>query len=133
MRIALLTLLFSVLTLLAAATRPSAEHSAAVLTGTVLSAQKVTVVSYGRSKSEIWRAEVRVQQITKQDTNLAERVFLYYEQDHVGEDGTHYEQVCPGRPNIAVGDRKTFYCIRGDAGEAKRVLFIPQEGWVTAP
>ena len=133
MRTSILFLAFSVLPLLAAATRPSAERSAAVLTGTVLSVQKVTVETNKFSKSEIWRAEVRVQSITKHDTNLTERVTLYYEQDHDGEDGTHYMQVCPGRPHIAVGDTKMFYCIRWDAGNAKKVLFIPEGGWVTTP
>ena len=130
MRIAPLLLLLTVTSVLADSGGPSVEESAAVLTGTVLSVQKVAAET---NKLEIWRAEVRVERITKQDTNLTERVFLYYEQNHFGEDGIIYMRMCPAVPQIVVGDTKMFYCIRWNAGDAKRVLFIPEGSWVTTP
>jgi hypothetical protein len=133
MRMVILILLLSVFTLLAAATRPSVDRSAAVLVGKVLSTQKVTVVTNGPSKCEIWRAEVKVERIVKQDTNLTERVFLYYGHNHIAEDGVHYMEGCPGYPEMSPGTSRLFYCIRADAGDIKRVLFVPQRGWATEP
>jgi hypothetical protein len=133
MRMAILILLFSVFTVFGLATLPSVDRSAVVLVGKVLSTQKVTVVTNGLSKREIWRAEVKVERIVKQDTNLTERVFLYYGHDHIAEDGTLHMQACPGYPEIPLGISRLFYCIRSDAGDTKRVLFVPERGWVTAP
>src|ERR1043166_4695318 len=100
----------------------------------------VAVESVRHSKQELWRAEVRVNSIIKQDTNLTERVFIYYHQDYqetyITENGggvRGYIQGCPRRPQIALGDTKKFYCYRRDAGVAKGVLFIPEGGWVTPP
>ena len=135
MRIAILLLVPGAFELFAAATRPSVEQSAAVLTGTIVSAEKVGIetnrFNTWEIKREIWRAEIIVQRIIKEDTKLPERVFLYYEKDHVGEDSMRYGQACPGQPRIVVGDAKLFYCIRTDAGRVKSVLFIPERGWVT--
>jgi len=132
MRISLL-IIFVAASVLAISTPPRIERSAAVFTGRVLSTQKIKVQTDKFGKWEIWRAEVRIHSITKQDTNLAENVFVYYEQDHFGEDGTHYIEACPGRPDIVDGATNRFFCIRRDAGDVKGTLFIPERSWVTAP
>jgi hypothetical protein len=113
---------------------PNLERSAAVLTGTVLSVRKFVVLTNSGGQKEIWTAaEVRVEHIGKQDTNLSERVFLYFEQDYISENGFSCMRVCPANPKIAKADRKTFYCVGRDAGEGKRVLFIPTDDWIKEP
>jgi hypothetical protein len=127
MHIAALSLVFCAFSLLAAATWPSLERSDAVLTGKVLSVEKVKVRRDKVTKWELWRAKVRVREVAKQDTNWVETVALYYEQDHDDV------QVCPGRPRISAGDVRQFYCVRSDVGVGEKVLFIPEAGWVTGP
>src|SRR5947208_3559008 len=119
MRIAVLFLILSALTSFGIETLPSVDSSAAVLTGTVVSNSMVAVESVRHSKQELWRAEVRVNNITKQDTNLTERVFIYYHQNHEESYTTEngggirwYGVICPSRPRIDRGDTKKFYCIR---------------------
>ena len=139
MRIALLIIALIATGLFAASTMPSVKRSAAVFTGRVLSAQKVRVVGKDdSSRWELWRAEVRVQTVVTQDVALSKSVFVYYAQDwftnYVTPDGAHVHRGvmagCPANPAIATNDVYKFFCIRHDVDDDKRLLFIPEGGWV---
>jgi len=139
MRIAPLIIALSATILLAASTIPSVERSAAVFTGRVLSAQRVRVVGQDdSSRWELWKAEVRVQTVVTQDVALARSVFVYYAQDwftnYVTPDGIHAHRGvmagCPARPSITTNNVYWFFCIRHDVDDDKRLLFIPEGGWV---
>ena len=140
MRKAVSFLILSVLTSFGIETLPNLKDCDAVLTGTVISNSMVAIESDRDTKWELWKAEVRVNAILKKDTNLNERVFIYYEQNYTESYTTEngggirtYVQACPSRPRIATGDTKKFYCIRRNKGLAKGMLFISQGGWVTPP
>lgn len=139
MRIALLIILLTVASLFAASTLPSLEQSAAVFTGRVLSTQKVRVVGKDdSSRWELWKAEVRVQTVVIQDVALAQSVFVYYAQDwltnYVTPDGAQVHRGvmagCPATPKITTNDVYKFFCIRHDVENDKRLLYIPEGGWV---
>src|SRR5689334_8286859 len=84
----LIVLTLRATSLLAVSIVPNLERSAAVLTGTVLSVRKFVLLTNSGGQKEIWTAaEVRVEHIGKKDTNLSERVFLYFEQAYRSESG----------------------------------------------
>jgi hypothetical protein len=133
MRPTLFFILIAVSTLLGLPVMPTVEYSAAVFTGKVISTERVTVQNDESNKCEIWKAKIKLDKVIKQDTNLSESVFVYYEQDYVGKDGVRMAQICPGRPEFKVGETNKFFCMRRDVGDAKKALFVPEQGWITAP
>ena len=117
----------------AAEVNPWVDTSAAVVVGKVVSTDKVGVV---RGEYELWRAEVKVEHVVKGETKPGETVWIYYQQNYEEwRDGWHfyYSQVCPGRPQIAVGLKKMFFCEGRDLGDLKNVLFVPAQNWVVEP
>jgi len=138
MRRWLVVFLFRTLSLFAAATFPSLERSNAVFSGQVLTCERVSILSQGRVKEELWKAEVKVRESLKGDASVGSKIFVFYPQDwstnYVGADGvSHFErcmQACPGRPRIATKETYRFYCVRVSLGDFKNVLYVPEGGWV---
>jgi hypothetical protein len=129
----------SLLRLFGAATFPSFERSAVVVTGTVLSMEQVRVNEREFSSTsrdpwrtmlldEIWRAEITVEAIAKQDEPLPKKIFIYYEQPYRGPLGGTF-RACPPYPRLYEGERAQFFCLRRKEG-GTNVLFVPEGGWV---
>ena len=145
MRFAPLLLIASAVCLLAWSTPPTA-----IFTGRVLTTAKVSDVSFhtnstgglervvaasstndgnkdGRPHLEIWKAEVKVEKIDMESsglsTNLAGRIFVYYDQDSSTNFVTPYgvEAGRPPRLRLATNTVYTFICNRADipAGETE--------------
>ena len=130
-------LVVAVIGVYAAATFPSIKRSATVVEGTVISNTFVRVVDNESYKWQLWKADIRVSKVIKQDRELADCASLDYGQDHKEEfrDGKFkgvriYTQACPGRPEVTLGMSRRFYCVSGTVGDDKDILMIPEGGWV---
>jgi len=80
MRIILFFLIVTVTSVLAF-TIPGGEPTTSIV-GRVLSTEKVG--DFGRDKTihwELWKAQVKVERVTGSDTNIADKVAVYYTQD----------------------------------------------------
>jgi hypothetical protein len=139
MRLAFASLFVAFIGVYAVATYPSIERSATVVEGTVISNSLVRVVEERHYKWELWKADVRVSRVIKQDRQLGDRESFYYGQNHReewrSEDGKFrgvkiHLRGCPSQPEITLGLDKRFYCVRATVGEDKDILMIPEGGWV---
>ena len=134
-------LLVGIVGAFAASINPSLEASDSVLKGTVISNVMVRVMEHGRLKAQLWRAEIEVSEVIKQDQPIGKRVFLYYEQGHSEEWGTNgtgglrvWSRVCPEFPKVVVGMTKKFYCIRCVSTKPEGdILMIPEHRWMEDP
>jgi hypothetical protein len=132
----ILLLLLGIGAVLAASVIPSVKNSDAVLKGTVISNTMVRVIGDEVWKEELWRAEVEVLEVIKEDQPVGKRVFLYYHKHHQWErklNGLTFRssgRVCPAYPNVSVGITKTFYCLRGPTEEEGGILVIPEDRWM---
>ena len=139
MRSAIMLLGLSALTLFAAQMVPSIERSDVVITGKVLSVQKVRTREEELAKSskwkrilldEIWKAEVAIESISKTGQPLAKIEHIYYEQRYSGPPRNDENtlvgsgRACPSYAKIIPGQKAEFFCIRRTE-DGKRVLFIP--------
>ncbi len=118
------------------------EMSAAVFSGTVTNVQHLplrktnavpnvtpgTAAFFvgGRVQDRgLWRAEVVVDSITKQDAPLGKVAVVYYNQKPIGV----FER-CPDYPKIETNMSATFWCQRATIGGYTNVLYISTPSWV---
>ena len=118
------------------------EMSAAVFSGTVTNIQHLPLkktnavpnVTPGTAASFVggrvqdlglWRAEVVVDSITKQDAPPGKVAVVYYNQKPIGV----FER-CPDYPKIETNMSATFWCQRATIGGHTNVLYISTPSWV---
>jgi hypothetical protein len=123
---------------------PSERQSAAVFEGRVKSVELVRVRMENLGKrgrwttvtfDELWKAEVKIESISKQESPLGKTATIYYEQRYRGplpdtaDCLMGFGRGCPSYANISEGQRGRFYCVFSEE-RTNRVLFIPEGGWV---
>jgi hypothetical protein len=126
------------------------ELSAAVFTGTITNVQHLPLVRTNSPPDSapgavgfyplggrvqdlgVWRAEVVVESVTKQDVPLGTVAVVYYPQRPVGLDGrpTLGGRVCPGYPVIETNMHATFWCHRVTIEGLTNVLYVSMPSWV---
>src|SRR5437879_4645076 len=111
MRIILFFLSVAVTSVLAF-TVPGGEPTTSIV-GRVFSTEKVG--DFGRNKTinwELWKAQVKVERVTGTDTNIADKVVVYYTQDwstnYVDITGMHVD--LPSRLRLGTNQVYEFIC-----------------------
>ena len=123
---------------------PSERQSAALFVGRVKSVELVRVRMENLEKrgrwtavvfDELWKAEVKIESVLKQESPLGKTATVYYGHRYDGPRPDSPDLLfgfgggCPGYPKISKGQRARFYCVISEEG-TNRVLFIPEGGWV---
>ena len=140
MRAIWVILLVGIGAVFAASEFPSVQNSDAVLKGTVISNTMVRFLVTDDGdwvwKAQLWRAEVEVFEVIKEDWPVGKRVSLYYRKDPQAERRLNgltlrsFGSACPLLPNVSVGITRTFYCVRGTTKEEGGILLIPEDRWM---
>ena len=90
---------------------------------------KLTAVTF----DELWKAEVKIESVSKQESPLGKTATVYYEQPYRGlrPEGPNlvmgFDRGCPSYAKISKGQRARFYCVTSEEG-TNRVLFVPEGG-----
>jgi hypothetical protein len=106
------------------------ERSAAVFTGRVVTTNFISELRSGA----LWRAEVKVESVEKPEATVKTNAVFYYEQAYSVHDerGTRWHgSVCPGYPNVVIGQRAKFWCTRWTVAGHRNILFVPSPSWIT--
>ena len=145
MRIALSFILLGALTALGleiiVSDKKRTEMSASVFTGTVTNVQHLPLVGSnsvagglgpGIYDRGLWRAEIVVESVTKQDVPIGKVAVVYYEQRPVSLDGraSFAGRVCPGYPAIETNLHATFWCHRVTMDDLTNVLYVSMPSWI---
>jgi len=80
----------------------------------------------------LWRAEIVVESISKQDMPLGKSAFVYYEQKPLSPIGglSFAGRVCPGYPTIGTNMSATLWCQRVTIEGFTNVLYVSMASWV---
>ena len=146
MRIVLSFILLSAITALSleiiVSDEKRTEMSAAVFVGTVTNIQHLPLVRSnafpaGLNKIRLgpnvydrglWRADVVIDRLTKQDVPLGRVAVVYYEQRPMPP--SFGGRICPGYPVIETNMHATFWCERVTVDSLTNVLFVSWPSWV---
>ena len=104
------------------------KQSAAVITGTVVSTNFLRESESGALCS----AQIRVESIEKAPADLKTNVVVYFEQSYSVQDNQGFRmslRVCPGYPEIVVGQKIKLWCARWTLEGHTNVLFVPSSSW----
>jgi len=112
---------------------PDENVCAAVFSGQVIADEiidlrtnQVGSVKYGIIHvTELHRAHIKVESITKQDRPFQNEVTVYYVRDA--------SQVCPRPVRLATWNRGKFHCLSQNIGARTNLLVLPMASFVTSP
>jgi hypothetical protein len=116
------------------------EMSAAVFSGIVTNAQHLPLLKtnavgglgnpFGTNTYDrgLWRADVVIGSVTKQDVPLGTVAVVYYEQRPIPPSLSM--RICPGYPVIETNMHATFWCHRVTIDGLTNVLFVSMPSWV---
>lgn len=99
----------------------------AVFEGTVISAKMLRELKSGA----LYSAKIRVDSVEKGQAEIKESAEIFYEQTFIGQDQlTRHGRICPGYPQIKVGQKVKVWCIRQTTEDYKDALFLPTSQYV---
>ena len=104
------------------------RQSDAVFTGTVTSTNLLRELQSGALCS----AQIRVESVQRSYPVLETNTVIYYEQTCSVQDERGFRmhgRICPGYPDIRVGQRMKLWCIRQTVEGYTNVLFVPSSAW----
>ena len=104
------------------------KRSAVVFTGTVTSTNFVRESASGA----LYSAQIRIESIEKSHPDLKTNTVIYYEQSYSVHDARGWRlhmRVCPGYPDIVVGQKLKLWCDRQTVEGHTNILFVPTSSW----